>query len=90
MHRAQITSFVDAVVFVYIGMIIVYIVMQMLPLPYNRWLVRLRDFLDQTVRPYLNLFRRYVPPLGPIDISPMLAVLLIVVGRQVLLNVAGI
>jgi YggT family protein len=90
MQRAQLSSFVDALVYVYVGMIIAYIVLQMLPLPYNRWIVRIRDFLDQTVRPYLNVFRRFIPPLGAIDISPMIAVLVIVVGRQILFNVAGI
>jgi YggT family protein len=30
-------------------------------------------FVGKYTDPYLNLFRRFIPPLGVIDISPMLA-----------------
>jgi YggT family protein len=37
--------------------------------------------LSQITDPYLNIFRSFIPPLGGIDISPILAILL--------LNLAG-
>ncbi|MBN3869385.1 MAG: YggT family protein [Nostoc sp.] len=37
--------------------------------------------LSQITDPYLNLFRRIIPPLGGMDFSPMLAIILLqVVG----------
>ncbi|MBW4642293.1 MAG: YggT family protein [Goleter apudmare HA4340-LM2] len=33
--------------------------------------------LSQITDPYLNLFRSFIPPLGGIDISPMLAIILL-------------
>lgn len=33
--------------------------------------------LSQTTDPYLNLFRSIIPPLGGMDLSPMLAILLL-------------
>ena len=33
--------------------------------------------LSQTTDPYLNLFRSIIPPLGGIDLSPMLAILVL-------------
>ena len=33
--------------------------------------------LGQITDPYLNLFRRIIPPLGGIDFSPMLAIILL-------------
>ncbi|MBG1267656.1 YggT family protein [Nostoc sp. WHI] len=33
--------------------------------------------LSQITDPYLNLFRRIIPPLGGIDFSPMLAIILL-------------
>jgi YggT family protein len=33
--------------------------------------------LSQISDPYLNLFRSFIPPLGGIDISPMLAIILL-------------
>ena len=66
-------------------MVLAYIVMSMLPVPYNRVTAGIRNFLDQTVGPVLAFFRRFIPPLGPIDLSPMIALLAIsVLWRGVL------
>lgn len=35
---------------------------------------RFMEFISFYTDPYLNLFRRIIPPLGMIDISPMVAV----------------
>jgi len=78
--------FIDALEYIYVLMIIAYIVLGMLPLPYSRPLAAVRDFLDQTVSPYLNLFRRFIPPLGPIDISPMIAIFVLVAATNVVVS----
>ena len=36
-------------------------------------------FVEESVDPYLNLFRRFIPPIGPIDISPILAIVVLYV-----------
>ena len=63
----SVRSFVD--VFIY-----VYILTSWIPLPYSPWLNRIQRFLYDVCDPYLRLFRRVVPQLGPLDISPVLAV----------------
>ncbi len=63
----------DGFVLVAYILLLAYIVMNLLPLPYSRATAAIRGFLDQTVGPVLSFFRRFVPPLGPIDISPMIA-----------------
>ncbi len=40
--------------------------------------------LAQLTDPYLNIFRSFIPPLGGIDFSPMLAILLLQVVGQML------
>lgn len=40
--------------------------------------------LSQLTDPYLNLFRSIIPPLGGIDISPILAILLLQVAGGLL------
>ncbi|MBD2093096.1 YggT family protein [Microcoleus sp. FACHB-1515] len=40
--------------------------------------------ISQLTDPYLNLFRSIIPPLGGIDFSPMLAILLLQVLTQAL------
>jgi YggT family protein len=37
----------------------------------------IRAVLAGIVEPYLNLFRRFIPPLGMIDISPIVAILVL-------------
>jgi YggT family protein len=65
----------DALVLVGGAMVLAYIVMSMLPIPYSRTSSAIRNFLDQTVGPVLAFFRRFIPPLGPIDLSPMILLL---------------
>ena len=31
-------------------------------------------WISKLVEPYLGIFRRFIPPLGPIDISPIVAI----------------
>jgi YggT family protein len=63
----------DALMFVIWGLTIAYIIMNMLPIPYSRASAAIREFLDQTVGVVLRQVRRFVPPLGPLDLSPMIA-----------------
>ena len=41
--------------------------------PYAPWLNRLQRFLYDVCDPYLRIFRRVLPPFGPLDLSPMSA-----------------
>jgi uncharacterized protein YggT (Ycf19 family) len=88
--RGDLANFVDALALVYIIMIFAYIVLNLLPIPYNPVIARIREFLDQTVSPYLNLFRRFIPPIGMFDLSPMLGLFLIYIARSIVVNaIAG-
>lgn len=44
--------------------------------------------LSQITDPYLNIFRSIIPPLGGIDFSPMLAIILLQVIGSLLAGVA--
>lgn len=39
------------------------------------WLFPVLRFLDSVVGPYVRLFRRFIPMIGPVDISPLVALL---------------
>ncbi len=41
------------------------------------WAQQTMTFLSPITDPYLNLFRSFIPPLGGLDISPILAILLL-------------
>src|ERR671935_981194 len=66
--------FIDIFIEVYALIIIVYILTSWVRLPYSPWLRRIEDFLRDTCEPYLRLFRRVLPSLGPLDLSPVVAI----------------
>jgi YggT family protein len=76
----------DGFVVVAYILLLAYIVMSLLPLPYSRTTAAIRNFLDQTVGPVLAFFRRFTPPLGPIDISPMIALVALYVLWNLILR----
>ncbi|NJO67644.1 MAG: YggT family protein [Rhodospirillales bacterium] len=54
----------------------------------NRFVYLVGDFLSRVTDPVLRPIRRILPNLGGIDISPMVLILLLLFGQQVLRNVA--
>ena len=87
MSRDDIADYVETLTLVYLVLIFVRIIMSWIPrIPYNRFLAGFLKFVTDVTDPYLNLFRRVLPPvrLGPgaLDLSPIVAtfVLLIVGG----------
>jgi YggT family protein len=80
-------NFVDALYYVYLVLIFVYIVMSWVRLPYNIWIGRLRGFLEDTVVPFLRLFRNMVPPIGGMDLSPILAFIVLWLVHEVLIRI---
>jgi YggT family protein len=80
----SVRSFVDVFIGVYILVIFVYIITSWIRLPYSPWLNRIQRFLYDVCDPYLRLFRRILPPLGPLDLSPLVAVIVLVILNQIL------
>ena len=80
-------TFVRSFVQIYVLLILVWVVLGYFRLPYNVWLSRIRRFLDDTVQPYLRLWRRILPSFGPLDLSPMVGVIALLAGEQILISV---
>jgi YggT family protein len=92
--RSDIASYVQALFEVYIVLIFVYILLNLLfsfgmRLPYARWSDALLNFLRDVSEPYLRLFRRFIPPLGAIDLSPMVAIIVLYFAQSLLVSVIG-
>jgi YggT family protein len=79
----SIQRFIDVFVLVYVLLIFAYILMSWFRLPYSPWLNRVQRFLYDVCEPYLRIFRRIVPQIGPIDLSPMIAVVVLIVLQNV-------
>ena len=82
-------GFVDAFIYVYILVIFAYIILSWFRLPYSRLLSTIHRFLYDVCEPYLRLFRRVIPPLGPVDLSPIVAVLALYLIKRVLDELLG-
>jgi YggT family protein len=77
--RDDIAGYVRAIITVYTLLIIAYILSSMFfafggRVPYARWSSAILGFLRDVCEPYLGFFRRFIPPLGPIDLSPIVAI----------------
>jgi uncharacterized protein YggT (Ycf19 family) len=78
----SVRSFVDVFIYVYVLVIFVYVLTSWIPLPYSPWLNRAQRFLYDVCDPYLRLFRRVLPQLGPLDLSPVVAVVVLFVIQR--------
>jgi uncharacterized protein YggT (Ycf19 family) len=83
--NVEIADFLSSLITVYVILIIAYILSQLFfgfggRVPYNRAFSAVLGFLEQVVAPYLNIFRRFIPPLGPLDLSPIVGILLLQLG----------
>ena len=93
--RAEIADYVSALLLVYLILILIRVLLSWIPrMPYNPDLRAVVGFVEETTNPYLNLFRRVIPPLGgggfQIDVSPILAILVLsIVGGLVVDVIAG-
>ena len=77
---SSLQSFVNVFVGIYVLLIFVYILMSWVQIPYSRTISAVQQFLDEVCRPYLNLFRGRLPTLGPLDLSPIVAVFVLLVA----------
>jgi YggT family protein len=89
--RTDVAAYVSALFLVYIVLILASILISWLPrIPYNPWLRMALDFVTETTRPYLNLFRRFLPPLGgggfALDLSPMIGLIVLFVLRALIVG----
>ena len=93
--RDDIANYVNALFIVYIILIFANILISWLPrVPYNRGLRMVLDFITETTNPYLNLFRRFLPPVGgggfALDLSPMIGIIVLFVLQTVVVGlIAG-
>ena len=78
----SIQRFVDVFIGVYILLILAYILTSWIRLPYSPWLNRIQRFLYDVCEPYLRIFRRFVPSIGPLDLSPMIAVIVLLIVQR--------
>jgi YggT family protein len=84
--RQDVADYVGALFLVYIILILIRVLLSWIPrMPYNPTLRSVLDFITDTTDPYLNVFRRIIPPIGGggfgLDLSPMIGLIVLLILR---------
>lgn len=87
--RGDVASYVEDLFGVYIACLLIYILTNLvfsfgLRPPYSRALNAVLAFLRDVSEPYLRIFRRFIPAFGGIDLSPMLAIIVLGIARAII------
>ena len=80
-------AFIRVFAGVYTLILFAYIITSWVRLPYSTWLNRIQRFLYDVSEPYLRLFRRVLPSVGPLDLSPMIGIIVLVILGQVAIRI---
>jgi len=94
LSRGDIASYVSALFTVYIILIFLKILLSWIPrMPDNRALRAVVQFINETTDPYLNIFRRVLPPVGAggmaLDLSPMIGVIVLFILQAIVVGAVG-
>ena len=93
--REDVADYVAALFLVYIILILIRVLLSWIPrMPYSPTLRSVLDFITETTDPYLNLFRRIIPPIGGggfgLDLSPMIGIIVLIILRGIVVGlIAG-
>jgi len=83
----NVANFVQVFITVYSLLILAYIITSWVRLPYSTWLNRIQRFLYDVCDPYLRLWRRILPTLGPLDLSPVVGVVFLYILSRVIVSI---
>lgn len=85
----MITYFLVRLIDLYCTIIVVYVLMSWLPT--DRGILKdINDVLGKVCDPYLDLFKRMIPPIGGfVDISPIFALLVLQLIVRVIVSFVG-
>ena len=89
--RVDVANYVDALFLVYIILIVVRILLSWIPrMPYNPVLSAVVNFIHEATNPYLNLFRRILPPIGgggfALDLCPIIGIIVLYIARAIIVG----
>jgi YggT family protein len=91
LSRNDVANYVDALFLVYLILLFARILLSWIPrMPYNVVLSSVVNFIHQVTDPYLNLFRRILPPIGgggfALDLSPIIAIIVLYIVRAIVVG----
>jgi YggT family protein len=93
--RNDVADYVSTLSLVYLILIFIRILMSWIPrMPYNRYLAAVLKFVSDVTDPYLNLFRRILPPVrlggAGLDLSPIVATFVLIIVSQIVVGLINV
>ena len=90
--RTEIAGFLESLIFVYVLIIIAYIVTNLIfsfgvRIPYSRPLNVVLEFLRDVAEPWLRIFRPLPLRIGPLDLTPIVAILLLQIVGGIIIGI---
>lgn len=76
-----------AVIDFYSALVLVYCLMSWLPRGASGFIEDVRGVLASLCEPYLGFFRRFIPPVAMIDFSPIVAIIVLQLVRQLVATI---
>ena len=74
--------FIDVFIYVYLLAILLWVLLSWFRLPYS--LSPIQRFLHDIVNPYVSLWRRIIPMVGPLDLSPIAAIFGLIILQKLI------
>jgi YggT family protein len=93
--RNDVADYISTLALVYLILIFIRILMSWIPrMPYNRYLAAFLKFVSDVTDPYLNLFRRILPPVrlggAGLDLSPIIATVVLIFVSQIVVSLINV
>ena len=93
--RNDVADYVSTLSLVYIILIFIRILTSWIPrMPYNRYLAAVLKFVSDVTDPYLNLFRRILPPVrmggAGLDLSPIVATFVLIIVSTIVVGLIDV
>ena len=93
--RNDVADYVSTLALVYLILIFIRILTSWIPrMPYNRYLAAFLKFVSDVTDPYLNLFRRILPPVrmggAGLDLSPIVATFVLIIVSQIVVGLIDV
>ena len=82
-----VVAFVSWCFYIYTLFLLLHILLSWIQLPYNPLLNKIRGVLYDACQPYLNLFRGLLPPMGGLDLTPIIAFIVLYAANRIIVAI---
>lgn len=86
MSNEGLANYIHALFLVYYVLLIIRVVFSWIGIPSQKAVLILFRFVYDVTEPYLGIFRRFLPPMGGIDFSPFIGIILLNVIERIIVG----